>query len=142
NRRIVFHGVLNRSENARLLCSAKIGINPHDLSATPGNVFAFKIIEYLAAGTHVLSTPMGVLEPELERGITYMPDNEVKTIAATLKQVIEHCLYERTAAEPALQSFGPEAVAKSLDRIVQEVLAGRRGKNAHDSHMQAIASQT
>ena len=130
SRGIVFHGVLNRSENAHLLCSAKIGINPHDLSATPGNVFAFKIIEYLAAGTHVISTPMGVLEPEFERGITYMPDNEVKTIAATLKHVIESGCYERTAAQPALQTYGPDAVSKSLDKFLKEVIAeGPRTRN-------------
>ena len=122
---IVFHGVLNRNENARLLCSAKIGINPHDLSATPGNVFAFKIIEYLAASTHVISTPMGALEPELERGITYMLDNKPDTIAATLKQVIERRLYERTAAHAASQIYGPEAVSNSLDMLVRQVVNAR-----------------
>jgi glycosyltransferase involved in cell wall biosynthesis len=124
SRRIVFHGVLDRSENACLLCSAKIGINPHDLSATPGNVFAFKIIEYLAAGTHVISTPMGALEPDLESGITYMPDNKPETIAATLKQVMECRLYERTAADAALQSYGPQAVSRLLDKFLTEVMAG------------------
>jgi glycosyltransferase involved in cell wall biosynthesis len=119
-RGIVFHGVLNRSENARLLSSAKIGINPHDLSATPGNVFAFKIIEYLAAGTHVISTPMGTLEPALEAGITYMPANTAGTIAATLRKVIEERHYERTAARAALETYGPEAISKSLDTLVQQ----------------------
>ena len=67
---------------------------------------------------------MGVLEPEFEkRGITYMPDNEVKTIAATLKHVIESGWYERTAAQPALQTYGPDAVSKSLDKFLEEVIA-------------------
>jgi glycosyltransferase involved in cell wall biosynthesis len=125
SRGIVFHGVLNRSQNARLLCSAKIGINPHDLSATPGNVFAWKIIEYLAAGAHVISTPMGTLEPEIESGITYMPDNKAKTIATTLKQVIENRSYERTAAQTALQTCGPEAVAKSLQNLLNRAMSHR-----------------
>ena len=56
---IVFHGLVDRRQNARLLRQSAIGINPHELSHTPGNVFAFKIIEYLAAGTHVITTPMG-----------------------------------------------------------------------------------
>ena len=85
SRGIIFGAVLNRSQNARLLCSAKIGINPHDLSAKPGNVFAWKIIEYLAAGTHVISTPMGTLEPEIESGITYMPNNKAAKCAADLQ---------------------------------------------------------
>jgi glycosyltransferase involved in cell wall biosynthesis len=121
-RGIVFDGLLNRRDNALLLCSAKIGINPHDLSETPGNVFAFKIIEYLAAGAHVISTPMGTLERGLEKGITYMPDNKAETIAATLKQVIESRSYERTAAQAALQTYGPEAVSKSLNTLVKQVL--------------------
>jgi glycosyltransferase involved in cell wall biosynthesis len=128
SRGIVFHGVLNRRQNALLLCSAKIGINPHDLSDTPGNCFAFKIIEYLAAGAHVISTPMGALEPGIESGITYMPDNKAETIAVTLKQVIEGCGYERTAAHAALQTYGPEAVARSLDRLFKEVMAFRAGR--------------
>jgi glycosyltransferase involved in cell wall biosynthesis len=119
---IVFHGLLNRQENARLLCSAKIGINPHDLSENPGHIFAFKIIEYLAAGTHVISTPMGTVEPEIESGMTYMPDNKTETIAAAVKQVIQDRCYERTAAQAALQTYGPAAVSKSLNSVLSQVV--------------------
>jgi glycosyltransferase involved in cell wall biosynthesis len=126
SRSIVFHGLLNRNENARLLCSAKIGINPHDLSATPGNCFAFKIIEYLAAGMHVISTPMGTLEPEIESGITYMPNNKAETIAATLRKVIGNHRYERTAVQATLQTYGPEAVASSLQNILNRAMSHRR----------------
>jgi glycosyltransferase involved in cell wall biosynthesis len=122
NSSIVFHGLLDRKECGRLLCSARIGVNPHDVSATLGNVFAFKIIEYLAAGLHVISTPMGPLDSQLEAGITYMPDNKAETIAGTLKHVIESRSYERTAAQAALQTYGPEAVSKSLNMLVKQVL--------------------
>jgi glycosyltransferase involved in cell wall biosynthesis len=122
NSSIVFHGLLDRKENARLLCSARIGVNPHNVSATLGNVFAFKIIEYLAAGLHVISTPMGPLDSRLEAGITYMPDNKAGTIAGTLKHMIESCSYERTAAKATLQTYGPEAVSTSLSIFVKQVL--------------------
>ncbi len=128
SRGIVFDGLLNRRENALLLCSARIGINPHDLSETPGNVFAFKIIEYLAAGAHVISTPMGTLEPEIENGITYISDNKAETIAAALKQVIQSRCYERTAAQGALQTYGPGAVSKSLDNLLIKVMAAQTEK--------------
>jgi glycosyltransferase involved in cell wall biosynthesis len=124
NPSIVFHGLLDREENARFLGKAKIGINPHDVSRVPGNVFAFKIIEYLAAGTHVITTPMGALEKELEAGITYMPDNSPETIAATIRRVIEERSYVRTSTTAAQQLYGPEAVAKSLDELLQRVVAG------------------
>ena len=124
---IVFHGLLDRRENARFLSEARIGINPHDLSETPGNVFAFKIIEYLAAGTHVVTTPMGTLEPEFERGITYMPDNAPGTIAATLQRVIGERLFERTAASAAEDVYGPTAVAGSLNKLLSEVMLHHQG---------------
>jgi len=120
---IMFHGMISREELVRLLCSARICINPHVVSQTPGNVFAFKIIEYLAAGAHVVTTPMGNLEPGLESGITYMDDNSPATIAATLQRVIRERDYERTAAEAAMQSYGPEAVSISLDKLLNKVMA-------------------
>jgi glycosyltransferase involved in cell wall biosynthesis len=124
NPRIVFHGLLDRAANARFLRMARIGINPHDVSSTPGNVFAFKIIEYLAAGTHVITTPMGALEGELEAGITYMTDNSPDTIAATVQRVIEQREYERGAMEPALRLYGSETVASSLDGLLARVKTG------------------
>jgi len=119
---IVFHGLLNRQQNARLLGEAKIGINPHDVGLIPGNVFAFKIIEYLAAGAHCITTPMGSLEPELEAGVTYMPDNSPETVAATLKRVVEDHHYERLAAKAAQATYGAEAVSNSLDRLLDQVV--------------------
>ena len=123
---IMFHGMISREELVRVLCSARICVNPHVVSQTPGNVFAFKIVEYLAAGAHVVTTPMGNLEPKLESGITYMNDNSPATIAATLQRVIRNRDYERTAAEAAMQSYGPEAVSISLDKLLNKVMAANK----------------
>ena len=120
---IVFHGMISREEVVRLLCSARICINPHVVSQTPGNVFGFKIIEYLAAGAHVVTTPMGKLEPKLEGGITYMNDNSPATIAATLQRVIRERDFERTAAEAAVHSYGPQAISRSLDELLNKMMA-------------------
>ncbi len=129
NKTIVFHGLLNRQENARFLGSAKIGINPHDVSETPGNVFAFKIVEYLAAGAHCITTPMGELEADLEAGMTYMAENSPETIAATLKRVIGDGRYMSLATQAAQARYGPGAVAASLDRLLNQVLEMRTKKN-------------
>lgn len=123
NQSIVFHGLLDREQNAAFLKGARIGMNPHDVSATPGNVFAFKIIEYLAAGTHVITTPMGPLEKELEAGITYIPDNTPGMIAEALERVVKERLYERTATEAAWNTYGPDAVAKGLNELIHQVSA-------------------
>jgi glycosyltransferase involved in cell wall biosynthesis len=122
---IMFRGMISREELVLLLCSARLCINPHAVSQTPGNVFAFKIIEYLAAGAHVVTTPMGSLEPELEAGITYMNDNSPPTIAATLQRVIDKRDYERTAAQAAAQKYGPTTVLGSLDTLIQQVLRNK-----------------
>jgi hypothetical protein len=120
---VVFHGMVTRQELVALMSSAKICINPHAVSQIPGNVFAFKIIEYLASGAHCVTTPMGTLEPELEAGMTYMPDNEPGTIAATLKRVIEARRYEHRAAKPTQQAYGTQAVSKSLGSFLEQVSA-------------------
>jgi glycosyltransferase involved in cell wall biosynthesis len=120
---IVFHGLVARPELVRLMQSARICINPHDVSHTPGNVFAFKLIEYLAAGAHVVTTPMGTLEPEIEMGITYMPDNDPKTIASTLADVVKTQRWHRTANDYVCDVFGPETVSASLETVIGQAVS-------------------
>jgi len=139
-RNIIFHGLVSREELVRLMSSARVCVNPQVASETPGNVFAFKIIEYLAAGAHVITTPMGLLEKEIECGITYMPDNKPETIAATLKKVIEGRCYERTAAQAALQAYGSATVSQSLNGLLKQVTAFRAGRNGADSGNEAPVS--
>jgi glycosyltransferase involved in cell wall biosynthesis len=125
DRTIVFHGLLDREQNARLLSSARIGMNPQDVTVKPGNVFPFKIIEYLAAGVHVISTRRGPLESELEAGVTYIPDNTPEAIATGLKHVIDSSRYELTARDAAVESYGPDATTRSLNRLIDDVMARR-----------------
>ncbi len=125
-RNIVFHGLVSRQELVRLLSSARICINPHAISGTPGNVFAFKIIEYLAAGAHCVTTPMGPLEPALEAGITYMPDNAPATIDATLRRVVAERRFEQVASEATLKQYGSEAVSQALGALIRQVAGATR----------------
>jgi glycosyltransferase involved in cell wall biosynthesis len=127
---IMFRGMISREEFVSLLRSAKICISPHVANKIPGNVFSFKIIEYLAAGAHVVMTPEGNLEADLEAGITYMSDNSPPTIAATLQRVIRERSYERTAPQAAVQSYGEASVLKSLDTLIQQVMRNREGRTA------------
>ncbi len=119
---VFFHGLVSRPELVELMSSAKICINPHETSQTPGIVFAFKIIEYLAAGAHCVTTPMGKLEPDLEAGITYMPDNAPETIAATLQRVIQGREYEHVAPKAAQAAYGMHAVSDSLGKFLDNVV--------------------
>src|SRR5258708_2228250 len=96
------------------------------VSQRPGNVFAFKIIEYLAAGAHVITTPMGTLEPEIEKGITYMPRNDSAMIAATLNRVIGSGDWERGAQGSVSKIYGSAAIAESMEALLRK--AGRRAE--------------
>ena len=117
---IVFQGLVSRDKLVDLMASAKICVSPQLVSRTLGNQFAFKVIEYLAAGAHVVMTPMGLLEPEIEAGVTYLADNRPDTIAATLKAVIAERRYQCTAADVVHEKYGPKAVSEALDRLVMD----------------------
>jgi glycosyltransferase involved in cell wall biosynthesis len=122
---VVFHGLVSREELVRLMCSARICANPHAVSRTPGNVFAFKIIEYLGAGAHVVTTPMGELETEIEAGITYMPDNKPATIASTLSGVVQSERWKNDAAQYVYDTYGPKAIADALYGLLMQVMSSR-----------------
>ena len=116
---LTFHGLVSRQELVGLMTSAKICVNPYLATKTLGNLFAFKVIEYLAAGAHCITTHMGVLEPALEAGISYMSDNSPESIAVALRQVIENRAYERQAAAAARETYGLPAVARSLESFLK-----------------------
>lgn len=117
NPTIRFHGLVSRSKVVELMTQAKICINPHELSQRPGNVFAFKIIEYLGAGAHVLTTRMGAIESEIEKGITYMPDNAPATIARALTDAVRSEAWLRSAADHVAKTYGPAPVATALEGL-------------------------
>jgi glycosyltransferase involved in cell wall biosynthesis len=125
---IIFHGLLARQELVRLMSSAAICVNPHAVSQTPGNVFAFKIIEYLAAGAHVISTPMGILEKEIERGITYLHDNKPETIAEVLRNVIYSDKPKQKADHYVRDKYGPISLSKSVDELLQAAMEVKGGQ--------------
>jgi glycosyltransferase involved in cell wall biosynthesis len=118
---IVFHGVLRGQALADFLCSAKICISPTEVSRTPGHIFPCKIIDYLAAGAHVIATPAGTLEKELENGLTYIPSNDPQTIATAIQQVIQERRWERNIAPLVCEKHGPTAVADALENLLQQV---------------------
>jgi glycosyltransferase involved in cell wall biosynthesis len=122
---IVFHGLVSRQELVDLMASAKVCVSPQLVSQTPGNQFAFKIIEYLAAGAHVVATRMGALEAEVEAGVTYLADNRPETISAMLTEVIRTRRYQTTAERVTQERYGSEAVAKGLSGLLTSV-AGTR----------------
>lgn len=119
---VTFHGLVSREKLVDLMAAAKICINPHAVSQTPGNVFAFKIIEYLAAGAHVITTPMGSLEKEIEAGITYMADNDPRTIAKDLTRAIKNRAWEQHARRFVADTYGAEAVGEAFENLLGRIV--------------------
>jgi glycosyltransferase involved in cell wall biosynthesis len=132
---LVYHGVVPREKMVELLCAATICVNPHRSSAVPGNVFPFKVVEYLAAGAHVVSTRMGMFERELEQGITYMDVDSVECLVETMHRVIRDRLYSHTAADYVWNEYGFDAVSEKLGKFVARETGKREMdvKSGHDS---------
>ena len=121
---ITFHGLLNREENACLLSTGKIAVVPYDVSQSQG--FSFKTIECLGAGLHVITTPLKALkglDPEMEKGLTYINGNSPDTIAECIRKVIAERRYEQTAERATLRTYGPAAVSRSLDTFLKQVVS-------------------
>ncbi|MFN0126414.1 MAG: glycosyltransferase [Verrucomicrobiales bacterium] len=115
---IVFHGLLSRMENAKLLVSAKLAIVPYNTFDNPGRGFAFKTIECLAAGLHVISTPMGEVEKELAEGMTIINDNNPETIVKALNRSVEEKVWEKTAQTAACKNYGFANVCEAIGQFV------------------------
>jgi glycosyltransferase involved in cell wall biosynthesis len=141
NTGIIFHGLVSRQELVDLTASAKICISPQRVSPTLGDQFPFKVIEYLAAGAHVIMTPMGSLESEIEEGITYMPDNLPETIASTLNRVIGEKRFTRNAKAVVQQQYGLRALSESLDRLLNDVISGRQSSPSMPSSWEKVSTR-
>jgi hypothetical protein len=128
---ITFHGILDRHRNAQLLTGGRLSVVPFEVRETQG--FSFKTIECLGAGLHVITTRLTAFDgmaPQLKAGITFIDDNRPETIAAALKEVVAQRRYERDVAKAALDVYGHDAVARSLDAFMTDV-AHANGRSVH-----------
>ena len=119
---IVFHGVLDRDANAKLLTQGKISVVAYEVEKTRG--FSFKTLECLGAGLHVITTrltALSALDPELKTGLTYLDGNDPDTISACLTSVINDRRYEQTSRDEAIARYGPDAVQRSLNAFLLSI---------------------
>lgn len=116
---IVFHGFVSNQILSELLVKAKICINPHRESANVGNVFPFKLIEYIVSGSHVISSRMGKFEKEFESVITYLPDLSPDNINNTIKEVISRELLVNIETQKyVINKYCLRTVGKELNEII------------------------
>jgi hypothetical protein len=129
---IVFHGVLDREANARLLTQGRISVVAYEVEKTRG--FSFKTLECLGAGLHVITTrltALSALDPELKQGLTYLDGNDPDTISSCLHTVIADRLYERTSRDAVLARYGPDAVQRSLNAFLLSIRHAHAAQFGH-----------
>ena len=118
---VVFHGFIDENELLDLLSSSYICINPHRTSVVPGNLFAFKIVEYIASGAHVITTPMGEVEKEIEENLTYIENFSVESIRKTIEYVIENKRYLKSDTKYVNSQYSLTAVSTRLNDLFEKI---------------------
>src|SRR5206468_3725503 len=58
-----YHGMLDLPNLAKLMVSSTVGLIPYELNSYTRGVSPLKVYEYLAAGLHVVSTPIPSVNP-------------------------------------------------------------------------------
>jgi glycosyltransferase involved in cell wall biosynthesis len=118
---IKFHGYLSREKFVELLLLSKLCINPHQKSQSPGNVFPFKVVEYIAVGSHVISTPLGKIEPEMENGITFA-EFSVESIRDSLLRVTDDLNVDYSAQNYILNLYSANNISEHINSFLNDCI--------------------
>lgn len=116
---IVFHGLVDRENLNKLLCRAAICVNPSCISKSVGNIFPFKIVEYLASGAHVLSTIIEEVEPELAKGITIIDSDDAPSLARGMLACMDRFPNLPDASAAVQATYSQTTVAENLDKLLR-----------------------
>ena len=65
---------------------------------------------------------MGTLQPEIERGITYLSDNAPESIALVLQSVTLNGRWHEGAADYVQRTYGTAALSKSLELLIRQAI--------------------
>jgi len=98
-------------------------ISPPARQPDPRDVFAFKIIEYLAARRPRHYHADGRARRELEAGHLSPEPIAASDRRDQIRRIVETRGYEQTATAAAQESYGPSAVLEVVGRAVERVVA-------------------
>jgi glycosyltransferase involved in cell wall biosynthesis len=136
---IYFHGYVERPRLLEILAMSKICINPNRVTAAvSGNIFPFKLVEYLGAGRPVVSTPLGSLEPELAQAILITKDDSIDSLAAGIRSVVDaYALWAskaRVAQKSIRKQYEPEPIKRRLAELMSKATESHWASRLGDVH--------
>lgn len=104
--RIIFKGLIPRSEALKLQASSTVLINPRKNNEEFTKYsFPSKNLEYLSSGVPLIAYKLDGIPDEYNDYITYVPNDSLEALADTLIKVCELPLEERNALGEAAKQF-------------------------------------
>lgn len=117
-------GYVERDELNELLTSADFLLNPHEEEFS-GGISPFKLVEYLAAGSIVLTTNIGDSQKDLFEYCEIIKP-EIQNVVNVLKCIITHpekaINRSKRGQEWVISNYSSSEVGKSLNKIVNQAV--------------------
>jgi glycosyltransferase involved in cell wall biosynthesis len=131
------HGLVDATTKSNLMSNADIAINP----MTTGSGSSLKILDFIAHGVPVLSTPMGMRGFNFKDGIDCLL-TDVNDFSKNLKSLSGKCIQLAEIADSAykvaLQNYTWSAIAKNLQKSINDLLQLPIANANHEPYVLAL----
>jgi glycosyltransferase involved in cell wall biosynthesis len=122
---VEYLGILDGDALYSALCSCDVTVVPLEAITGGGSgVFPFKVLEYLVAGTHIISTPLPPIG-ELDLGFTQRWDGALGTLLTELKSADHRYAEERDrrsiAIGEVLRWYTTRGVSSTLSEMLESL---------------------
>jgi glycosyltransferase involved in cell wall biosynthesis len=133
--KVILTGMIPYTEVPRYLSLADIAINPFQINDITRNIIPIKILQYLASGLPVVSSPLPDLQrkfPEGECGITYADIADPLMYVKHLSELSVDSTRMQKLSERALaciqSSYSIDAAVSAIEKSLYEVMDGSQSR--------------
>ena len=121
----IFHGLVSAEELIKYQISADIAVNPHRKAwHSKGEVWPFKVVEYLAACGVVISSRTGRIEKGLEERLFIYEEDTPESLAHKIEEMIRNWkTISQKAPENrrwAIEKWGTEGVGQTMELLLEK----------------------